>query len=210
MTVLIIFSVILLIILGVLFIPVTVDLEYNEDFKIRVSFLKIILYKNGKKTKNKENKTEEKAQKKEKQKNSTLNDAKKYFADIKKKKGFAGAVTEVMALVSELFSHIKKLLKFIYICNVKLDVTVGTEDAAKTALDYGIICNAVYPVTAYLDSMAHIDFKEINLKTDFEGQKCRFAFKGKVKIQIFYLLICAFRIFTTLKKFINGENENER
>ena len=45
MTVLIIFSVILLIILGVLFIPVVVDLEYSDDFKIKVSFLKITLFR---------------------------------------------------------------------------------------------------------------------------------------------------------------------
>ena len=72
------------------------------------------------------------------------------------------------------------------------------------------MCNAVYPVTAFLDSVAHIGFKEINVKADFEGQKCDFGFKGTVKMQIFYILICTFRIYIIIKNFINGENKNER
>ncbi len=202
---LIILGIILLIILSVLFIPVVVDLEYNDDFDFKIIFLKFTLFKSKPEPEIKELENIPKVTEKKK-KSSVLNDAKDYFNQIKEKEGFTGAVKAVMGLVSQLFSHIKWLFKFIKIRKVKLNVTVGTIDAAKTALDYGIVCNAIYPVTAFLDSVAHVGFKEINVNADFEGGKCNFGFSGTVKMQIFYLLICAFKIYKTLKKFVT-ENE---
>ncbi len=209
MTFLILFSVILLIVLGVLFIPVVVDLEYTDDFRFKVSFLKITLF-GSQKQKKKEIKNESEKPKEKQKKSSVLSDAKDYFTEIKKQKGFTGAVKEVMRLTQQVFSHIKWVLKYINICKVKLNITVGTPDAALTAIEYGTVCSAVYPVTAILDGVAHIGFKEINVVSDFEGQKSSFGFKAQVKMQIFYLLICAFRIYKTLKNFITENIENER
>lgn len=208
MILLIILSLLLFIVLGVLFIPVVVDLEYTDDFKFKVSFLKITLFSSDSKVKTDEKESSEKPKQKQK-KSSVLDDAKTYFKDIKSEKGFSGAVREVMALVKQIISHIKWLFKYINICKVKLNITVGTPDAAMTAIEYGTVCSAVYPVTAMLDGVAHIGFKEINVNSDFENGKCDFGFSGTVKMQIFYLALCAFKIYRTLKKFVT-ENKNER
>ena len=199
------FTLILLIVLGVLFIPV-VDLEYTDDFKFKVSFLKITLFSSEK-----EKKADSKnnAEKQKGKKSTVLSDAKAYFTEIKNKKGFTGAIKEVMRLISRIFSHIKWLLRYINISRVKLNINVGTPDAALTAIEYGSVCSAVYPVTAMLDSVAHIGFKEINVNADFENGKSDFGFKARVKMQIVYLLICAFKIYRTLKKFITENIENE-
>ena len=200
------FTLILLIVLGVLFIPVVVDLEYTDDFKFKISFLKITLFSSEKEKKADRKKSSDKHKGK---KSSVLRDAKAYFKKVKNKKGFTGAVKEVMRLISNIFSHIKWLLRYINICKVRLNINVGTPDAALTAIEYGSVCSAVYPVTAMLDSVAHIGFKEINVNADFENSKSDFGFKARVKMQIVYLLICAFKIYRTLKKFITENIENE-
>lgn len=202
------FTLILLIVLGVLFIPVVVDLEYTDDFKFKISFLKITLF-SSEKEKKADSKNNAEKQKGKKKKSNVLSDAKAYFTEIKNKKGFTGAIKEVMRLISRIFSHIKWLLRYINISRVKLNINVGTPDAALTAIEYGSVCSAVYPVTAMLDSVAHIGFKEINVNADFENSKSDFGFKARVKMQIVYLLICAFKIYRTLKKFITENIENE-
>ncbi len=200
------FTLILLIVLSFLFIPVVVDLEYTDDFKFKVSFLKITLFSSEKEKKADRKKSSDKHKGK---KSAVLRDTKAYFTKIKNKKGFTGAVKEVMRLISAIFSHIKWLLRYINICKVKLNINVGTPDAALTAIEYGSVCSAVYPVTAMLDSVAHIGFKQINVNADFENGKSDFGFKARVKMQIVYLLICAFKIYRTLKKFITENIENE-
>ena len=202
------FTLILLIVLGVLFIPVVVDLEYTNDFKFKVSFLKITFFNSEKKKKTEKLKSDGK-QKGKKKKSSVLRDTKAYFKKVKNKKGFTGAVKEAMRLISGIFSHIKWLLRYINICKVRLNINVGTPDAALTAIEYGSVCSAVYPVTAMLDSVAHIGFKEINVNADFEGGKSDFGFKARIKMQIVYFLISAFKIYRTLKKYITENIENE-
>lgn len=201
------FTLILLIVLGILFIPVVVDLEYTDDFKFKVSFLKITLLNSEKGKKTKHEKSDGKQRGK---KRSVLGDAKAYFTKVKNQKGFTGAVKEIMNLIRTIFSHIKWLLRYINICKVKLNINVGTPDAALTAMEYGTVCSAVYPVTAMLDAVANVGFKEINVNADFENSKSDFGFKAKVKMQIVYLLIAAFKIYRTLKKFITENVENER
>lgn len=202
------FTLILLIVLGVLFIPVVVDLEYTDDFKFKISFLKITLFSSEKEKKADRKKSGDK-HKGKKKKSSVLRDTKAYFKKVKNKKGFTGAVKDVMHLISGIFSHIKWLLRRINICKVRLNINVGTPDAALTAIEYGSVCSAVYPVTAMLDSVAHIGFKEINVNADFENGKSDFGFKARVKMQVVYLLISAFKIYRTLKKFITENIENE-
>lgn len=214
MTALIIIGIILLIILTILFLPITLKMKFYEDFFLKVKFFGIKVYeitpegeKEKTETKESAKKQKENPQKKE---NSLLNTAKGTFSRLKEKKGFAGAVSEVMGFAGRVLSHIKKLLRHINICKVKLDITVATPDAAKTAIDYGTVCQAVYPVAAMLSACAKIGFKEINVKSDFKSEKCDFGFAATVKMQIFYLIIAAFKIFSEYKNFVTEKNENER
>ncbi len=209
MTFLIIITAVLLIILGLLFIPIRVDISYTDDFYFKASFLKITLYRSDKVKKEKPRKTDNGSpEKKPQPQKSTLDSIKTYFKQKKEADGFAAVIKEIMAVVDEVLSHIKWLLRFATVNKVRLNVTVGTDDAAKTAIEYGLVCNGIYPVTAFLDSVAHIGFKEINIRADFEGGKSDFDFKAVVKMQIFYILVSAFKIYKTLKKFVTEKIQN--
>ena len=202
---LIVIGVILLILFAILFIPVRVDLSFVDDFKFKVSFLKITLFKSGKTQPEKtDNPSKEKTVK------ESENNFKKYFAKLKENEGFGGAVKRIASLVLDILSHIKRFLRHIKIDSVKLNITVGSFDAAKTALDYGTVCQAVYPITAFLDSVVKIGFKEININSDFENGNCDFMFSLAVKMQVFFLILTAVRIYSDYKKIITENIENER
>ena len=211
MTFLIVFGVIALLVLGVLFIPFRVSLCFDGELNVKVSFLKIPLFKGGNKKKPEKEKDGERSDRqKPKKENGTFKGIKEYFKKVKKESGLTATLKEGFVLISEILGHIKRLFRHINICRVKLNITVGTPDAALTAIEYGEVCAAVYPVTAFLDGAANVGFKEINVQADFEGGKSNFGFSAAVKIQIFYLAICAIKIFKPLKKFITEKNENER
>lgn len=214
MTALIIIGIIFLIIIAVLFLPVVVDISFFEDLLLKVKFFGIKVYEikpeDGKEKTESQKNAESKKEKPTKKENGFLNNAKGTFSSLKEEKGFTGAVSEVMGFAERVLSHIKKLLRHINICKVKLDIVVASSDAAKTAIDYGMVCQAVYPVAAMLNSCAKIGFKEINVKSDFESEKCDFGFASTVKMQIFYLIIAAFKIFSEYKNFVTEKNENER
>ncbi len=209
MTALIIIGTVLFALLAVLFVPVRADAEYFESFRLKISFLGIPLYKNKpQKTKVKSKKAAEKGSKEAKV--SLTEGLKAHFSSVKEKQGFSAAVKEGAKLAGLILKDIKKLLAHINICNLRLSLTVATCDAAKTAIEYGIVCQAVYPVLSALESNANVGLKEINISADFNSDKATVGFGTTVKLQIFYLLAAAFKIFKTLKKFSSGEIENER
>lgn len=200
-------AVIVLIILAVLFLPVGADIKFKDDFSVKITFIGIKVYeikpeiKKGHKVK-----TETKEQKPTEKKKNT---AKKLFRELKEKHGFTSAVKKVMAYLKDCLVHIKSLLRHIKIEKIRLNLIYGGNDAADTAVKYGEICSAVYPVLSLLDTAKNISFKKINVASDFQTERADFDFSLSVKSQIYFMLLAAFRLYKTYKNFLNEEDLNE-
>ncbi len=205
MTALIIATAIAVIVVGLLFLPFSVDISFREDFYIKIRFASIKLFSISPE---KEKKTAKKS-KEGMLSPQAENGAKSLFASLSEKHGFTGAVKKLLRLALDVFTHIKKLLRHIKFKKIVLDISVAAEDAAKTAIEYGAICSAAYPVLACIDSCAGAEFKRINIKSDFELNKPSFSFSLVVKFKLFFLIIAALKIFLEYKKFMNGEENNE-
>ncbi len=211
MTALIIVGVILLILLVILFVPVGLDFEYSDKLRLKLSFMGITIYslKEKKPDLKKDKKPSEKQTGSSKE-SGIVTDFKNRFKEIKEKEGFTAAVREGAEFVKALLGRLQRLLPHIHIKRVRLGITVASRDAAKTAVDYGIVCSAVYPVASLLWAKANVGFKEINIKSDFEATECDFTVSATVKMQIFYLLVTAVRVLTVIKNFLTEKKENER
>lgn len=195
---------VLLIIAGILFLPVTAHLKFKEDFFVKIKFLGIKVYE-LKETEPKEaHKSEEKdgETKKEPQENT----AKTIFKALKKKYGFVGAVKKLFLFFKDCLDDVKKLLKHIKIKSICLNLIYGTDDAAQTAIKYGEICSVVYPVLAFFDTARNVEFKKINVSSDFGSPTAEFDISLKLKTRIFFLLISAFKVYTKYKNFLNEED----
>lgn len=198
---LIILGVILLIILAVLFLPVSVSVDFKEDFFIKVFFAGIKVYELAPNQK-KPQKKEENTQIKEKPKS--------LFSNFKEKYGFSGAVKEFFVFFKDVFSHTKGFLRHIKIKRLKLFISVATDDAAKTAIEYGTVCAAAYPVLSALESVCNIKYKKIDIKSDFESKNPLYSFSFYIGLRIFFLLITLFKVYKDYKKFIARIETDER
>lgn len=200
---LIILGVILLLLALVLFLPVNVWVEFKEDFFVKIRFCSIKVYelKPAKKQDTGTEKTEI-TEIKEKPKG--------IFSKFKEKFGFSGAVREFFVFFKDVFSHTKGFLRHIKIEKTNLFIKIASPDAAKTAIDYGIVCAAVYPVLAMLDSVGNIKYKKIDIKSDFESATSDFSFGFDIKLKIFFLLITLFKVYKDYKKFTARIETNER
>lgn len=206
---LIILGIILLLLFLVLFLPVEIFIAFREEFTLKIKFLKIKLFEIEPKAEEKTSKSVDTVSDK-KAKKETDSSVKILFSKLKEKYGFIGAVKEVMRFLLDCLTHIKWLLRYIKLKKLCLDLTVASSDAAKTAIDYGRACSAVYPVLALIDTIPNISFKEINVKSDFNSEKCEFGFSALVKFKIFFTLIAAFKIYKEYKNFSIRNECNER
>ena len=208
MIALLILGIFAFLIILILFLPVNAFISFKDEFYIKIKLAGIKLFEvPTKKDKPKENTKKSDSQN---ESNSALDKAQGLFDFLKEKYGFFGAVKKLLVFFKDILTHIKKLLSHIKIKNINVKITVSGEDAASTAIEYGKVCSAVYPVLSFLDSFEKIEFKKIDINSDFSENKKEFEFSLKLKLQIIYMLIVAFKIYSNYKNFTLKENYNER
>ncbi len=185
----------LLLLIGlILLLPIGLKLSYDGEFKykIKVAFISFSF------DKKEEKRIDKKIEK------SAVKDAEKeksFFEKLKAKRGFTGAVKELFGFVKVCLEPLKRFLRFLRIYDIRLSVSVVGEDAASTAVDYGIACSGIYPTLSFLEGFTDLKYKRIDIKADFEAQQSNFAFSLKIKSNIIFILIFAIRIFGEYKKF---------
>ena len=193
------FGILLLLLLALLFLPIAVHIKFKEDFNIKITFAGVTVFKTSNKS---EKGNAESGEKIAKEKPEKENFAKSLWNKLKAKKGFLGAVKELMQFLKDCITHIKALLRHIKFKSIALNLVYGSGDAADTAIKYGEICSAVYPMLALLDTAKNINFKKINVKSEFAEKTAEFDFSFKAISQIFILLISAFKIYKEYKNFL--------
>ncbi|MBR6510400.1 MAG: DUF2953 domain-containing protein [Clostridia bacterium] len=208
-------ALLLILSLALLFLPVSVFIKFKEDFFVKIKFFGIKVYeipqKKDKKDKTPKEISDKKAEKnEEKAENIVLSKAKSFFGFFKKKYGFFGAVKKLLGFFNDALTHIKPFLRHIKVKKVILNLVISGDDAADTAIKYGQVCTAVYPVLSFFESVCGVDFKKINVKSDFTDNKNEFDFSLLIKLKIFYLLKTAFKVYKEYKNFTLKENYNER
>lgn len=195
----------LLILAGILFLPVTAHFKFQENFFLKIKFfgIKVWELKQPEPEKaHKPDKTEQTDTEKEKEENAAVS----LFKKLKKKHGFVGAVKKLFGFFKVCLGDIKNLLRHIKIKSICLNLIYGSDDAADTAIKYGEICSAVYPVLAFFDTAENVEFKQINLSSDFGSPAAEFNISLKLKTRIFFLIISAFKLYTKYKNFLNEED----
>ena len=190
---------ILLLIALVLLLPITAQVEFKEDFFLKVKFLGITVYNLNEKPKKTKVKKTEKEQKPKPKKQGT-------FAKLKAKRGFKGAVKELFDFASKFIKDTKPQLTKIKFRNFKLQLIVVGEDAAMTAIEYGAVCGIVYPVISFIDQNLNIKLKQIDVEAGFKHSESVFTTSFDVKANAILLSIIAFK---ALKEYKNFSLRNE-
>lgn len=208
MTVLWIILAILALFAAVVFAPVRFDFSFNGEPFYKLLVYGITVYKKQEKPDKitileKPTKKTKKAQKAQEPKPD-------FFTELKNERGFLGAIqfcaSLAMMLIKKLCFFIKKL-RFSRFC---LDVSVASEDAAKTAIEYGAVCSAVYPVLALLTTTAKFKSKSINVSTDFDNCTPQCSLSFSVGTRVINALIVAVTALSDYNKMKRNVNTSER
>lgn len=189
---------ILLFVLIILLVPIGIKLKYQNKLELLlyIGFVKLRLIPEKPKKPKKEKankKKDEKPKEPEKKKNIIQEKGLSWLVNlIKKTAELAGGV------LKDFFKHIivKKLL---------LSITVAEADAAKTAVNYGYYCSAVYPAMGLIVSAVKCKKYGVDIKPDFdENAKSNYLIEIEAKIRVLWILTVLFRHGKEIIDVING------
>lgn len=206
MTAVIIISVLLFLLFLILILPVMLDLSFDGELRLAVKYAGITVFNTQKQKKPKKHR--EKQQKedsgntKSKKKDSFLK--KKY-----KELGLSGAAKYFSEIIKLLFDSVGKLLKKLKFDRFYLELDVASDNAADTAVEYGAVCSAVYPVAALLESTLNFDFKYIAVRADFEHTSSELKISFRVTTRVIYAVIIAAAAFFKYLKIKKESEKNE-
>ncbi len=152
--------------------------------------------KKKKKSKTKDNKKSSPKESKGKKKNP-LN-------SLIKKNGVAGLIDILKELISLATGVFKGFFKRFIIRNIRVNIVVGGDDAADTAVQYGSVCAVVYPIMGQIYSRLNVLDYSADINCDFSENsktKAEAHLFGTIRvIFIFSLVIKA--LFRALKTYI--------
>ena len=162
----------------ILSVPFHITVGYDDKIRVSVRYLFIKLdilplkSKPKKEKPPKEPKPEKEPEKpkepKEKKPNPIL--------EMVKANGYDGMMTVLSNLVNILKIYGGKLFRSVVFDEINLYISVGTGDAASTAIKYGQTCQKVYPLMGYICSNNIVKKYDIDVDTDFLANKTKGEF----------------------------------
>ncbi|MGN1417747.1 MAG: DUF2953 domain-containing protein [Acutalibacteraceae bacterium] len=216
-----VFAGIILFFILILSIPVHVSFTYSDMIylSVRYLFLKFNILpidpnkkkkpkKEKKPKKPKEEKPEETEEEKPKEKKPNA------ILEMVKANGYDGMMTVISNLGRILGKYGGKLFRSVIFDEVEIYVTVGTGDAASTAIKYGKTCQKVYPFMGFICNNNVVHKYDVNVEPDFLANNSN----GEMNLE-FHLIVrkiinatvaMAVRlVFGVLLKFLKGAKSNK-
>ncbi len=198
-------------------VRVKVNLKIQDELSLFISFLGVriqILPKKKKKYKLKNYTLKKIRAREEKQAKKDAKKAQKKAekAAAKKAKGKKPKLTKEEKAakraerpsipdMASLFIELLNLLPRTFLARfhfhiAKLHITVGGDDASKSAITYGAICGALYPLLEFLDRHSNLHRKnaDIHVDVDYTAEKIKFDGDVAFSMSIFGLLAIALKL----------------
>ncbi len=210
----VIFSIIALIVI-ILSIPLKVALGYDDKISldIRYLFVKLKILPTDPNKPKKEKAPKEKKPEEPKKEEVPKEKKPNPIIEMAKANGFDG----MMEILGNLGNVLKifggKLLRSIVFNKTDINITVGTGDAASTALKYGKTCQKIYPIMGFLCSNNVVKHHNINISADFLANDTKGNFYFEMNICLRKIINSAIGlvvrlIFDVVLKFLkNGKKK---
>ena len=202
---LIVLGAIIALLLVLLFLPLSIDLTFAKELRFKIKYFGIIIFDSEnnvkpKKAKRAKSGVEEKSEGKKSKKENFL---KKTYTQ----KGLLGTITYFSKILMLLLKKLWWVVKKFKFRRFYLNLSVATNDAASTAINYGKICSAVYPIISFLETNADFKAKEINLSADFDKSGSEFKISTSVTTRLFFWLVAAISALFEFLKIQRKESE---
>ena len=113
-----------------------------------------------------------------------------------KSRGFTDTVKDFFNLLSNICKKIKYLLPHCKIRSLGLTVITAGEDPQATALGFGVVCSAAYPVLGliYANTKPSKQPPEMNISCDFTTTEPVFDFNCTFSCSAFFILVAVLHL----------------
>lgn len=206
----------------ILSIRITINGEFFDEFKLNIKWLFInlqILPAKPKKDKPpKKEKPKKEKNKEEQPADDTTETAKKkenIFVRFYNNQGFDGVVELINNAAKDLGKMFSSFKKHIVLRELYLWMTISSGDAAQTALDYGRICQKVFPALSFICTNLTVKKYDVEIEPDFIGIKNKAQFAFSISIRPIFIInaviVLALRlVFNVVIKFLKGTKNNNK
>lgn len=187
MIVLYILSGLLAVILLLLFSDVSLVLTYNTEFSFRIRYLFVSLD----------------AEKIAKLSSSKKDTSHEDVTELKKKhKSLSNLFDLLLYIVDLIKAVLGQLVKYARIKICRINVSVATDDAAKTALLFGAVSGAIYSILEFFDTFLLLkkNYKKISVNPDFSSENSSADIKIILKIKPIHALLALLHLAPVLVK----------
>ncbi len=181
-----------------LFIPISLVIRYDKDLCVyaRILCFKIPIAPGKKK------KAKVKKQKKKKTKKTKAVEK----APVKEKRTFSDTVELVEAVYDTLYMFWEKFQDRLKLKLVDLDIAVGSDNSAKTALLFGAVNVAAQSLLSLLSSFStynDCDNKNVRIRADFLAEKTTVGIDIRFSVNLIGVLLSVIHASPKIKKLID-------
>lgn len=141
-----------------------------------------------------------KKRRKKKSKQKTDSDKKDgYLKKLYDENGYVEGTVQLLSILKRFLSKIADLAEKSKISKLVLKIKVASNDPADTAIYYGGVCAAVYPMIGFLNGIFTIKKQNININADYASDKSEIEFMAVLKLRVFSSIKVAIAL---IKEFI--------
>lgn len=186
MVAVIIILAILLVLLGLLLLPVTWNAHFDTQLHLSVRYL-CFCYTIAPPKQKKKKKTSPSAKAQKRAENTGKDE--NAIKEIIRQTGLSGFLRLLKETAKAAGSVLKGLLRHTVLSCLNIDICVGGENAADTAVAYGYICAAVYPATGVITSAVKKYKKlQIDIHPDYDCKQTKIICRAQARISLLFFL----------------------
>lgn len=211
MTALIVILIIIAAVAVLLFIPLNLYISYSESKTLvwlRYLFIKYKLYPE----KQKKEKKEPAAKRAESEKKSKES----FFKKLVKVQGVKGLISILKEALSILKQFLEDFTKHILVRRLTINIVTGGEDAAASAMNFGYVCDAVYPAIGALSGLVTLcRVPEVEVKPDFYSKSSRATLYAHIAVRPAFIIaavvtkgIKALKLYMRAVASVDNDNAN--
>lgn len=135
---------------------------------------------------------------------------KKNFQNNSEKIGMLENFKDSFSLIIGLLKRLLQLLKYCSVKTLHIDIICADEDAAQTAMNYGMCYAVVCPLLGLLRSVIKVRPRgeKINISCDYEAKESYYSFDVVICVKVVRIIVAIFRAAFDEAKRISQAQES--
>lgn len=202
----IVLGAIIVVLITLLILPVKLRVDYDKELTFTIKYLGFTLL---------DSEEEDKESKKvlKKVQSTALPTDKESIKSTYKQKGITGTIKYYGDVLLLILKRLRWIIRFVKIRKFVFDLSIASDNAADTAIEYGEVCCVIYPIISFIQTNTNFKFKtdNINISPDFDSTDSKLKASVLVKAKLIICLIAiAGLLWDYTKKQRKESEKNER